>query len=75
MMPTNCYPWMMQEDAQQELLEMWGELLLPPPPYVSEALFLGDVDRIIKEMNLWNDKSPVFINPEAALEVVEAYLF
>jgi len=73
MMPTNRYLWMMQEDAQQELFELWEEL--PPMPYVFDALFLGEVDRKIKEMNLWNDKSPAMINPEAALEVVEAYLF
>jgi len=73
MNPTDHYPWVLREEARQEILDVWGNVL--PVSLISLGFLLGEVDWRFRSMNMKENYTASDLDTEAALEVVEAYLF
>ncbi len=73
MNPIDHYPWVLREEARQEIFDMWGNLL--PVSLISLGFLLGEVDWRLRSMSMQENYAASELDTEAALEVVEAYLF
>jgi len=73
MNPIDHYPWVLREEARQEIFDMWGNVL--PVSLISLGFLLGEVDWRLRSMSMQENYAASELDTEAALEVVEAYLF
>lgn len=73
MEPVDFYSLALLEEARQEILDLWGEVL--PMPFICAGLLLEEVDWRIREIAPQADFASSDRDQAAALEVVQAYLF
>lgn len=69
---VDFYSSSLHEEARQEIIDLWGEVL--PMPYIGAGLLFGEVGRKIQEMDVHVDFASSELDPKAALEVVQTYL-
>lgn len=73
MNPIDHYPWVLREEARQEIFDVWGNVL--PASLISLGFLLGEVDWRLHSLDMEKNYTVSELDTEAALEVVEAYLF
>jgi len=73
MNPIDRYPWVLREEARQEIFDVWGNVL--PASLISLGFLLGEVEWRLRSMDMGKNYTVAELDTEAALEVVEAYLF